>query len=129
VGDGYVVAANMMVDEKTVAKMVTSFESSQGEPLPERLLKALEAGDATGGDFRGRQSASLLVYKQEEYPYLSLRVDEHLEPVKELRRIFEIGRRQVLPLMDAMPSRTNPMGNINPNDPNIALLIKHVRER
>ena len=129
VGDGYVVAANMMVDEKTTAAMAESFESSGTESLPERLLRALEAGDATGGDFRGRQSASLLVYKTEEYPYLSLRVDENPQPVQELRRAFETCRRQLLPLMDAMPTRANPLGTMDPNDPNIALLIKHVSER
>ena len=129
VGDGYVVAANMMVDEKTTAAMVQAFEASLAEPLPERLLLALEAGNATGGDFRGRQSASLLVYKTEEYPYLSLRVDEHPQPVPELRRIYTVTQRQLLPLMDVMPSRANPLGDMDPNDPNIALLIKQVHER
>lgn len=129
VGDGYVVAANMMVDEQTTAAMTRAFEASTAEPLPERLLRALEAGNATGGDFRGRQSASLLVYKTEEYPYLSLRVDEHPTPVQELRRIFTVTQRQLLPLMDVMPSRANPLGDIDPNDPNIALLIKQVGER
>ena len=60
VGDGYVVAANMMVDEQTTAAMAHAFVTSATESLPERLLQALEAGNATGGDFRGRQSASLL---------------------------------------------------------------------
>ena len=129
VGDGYVVAANMMVDERTTAAMAAAFAASATASLPERLLLALEAGDATGGDFRGRQSASLLVYKREEYPYLSLRVDDHATPVPELRRIYTIAQRQLLPLMDAMPSRANPLGNIDPSDPNIALLIKHVSER
>ena len=61
VGPGYVVAANMMVDATTVEAMVEAFEASRDEALPERLLRALEAGDATGGDYRGRQSAALLV--------------------------------------------------------------------
>lgn len=129
VGDGYVVAANMMVDERTVAAMAAAYEASAAAAFPERLLLALEAGDATGGDFRGRQSASILVYKAEEYPYLSLRVDEHPTPVPELRRIFTVAQRQLLPLMDAMPSRANPLGRIDPNDPNIGLLVKHVSER
>ena len=129
VGDSYVVAANMMVDEQTTAAMAHAFLASAAESLPERLLLALEAGNATGGDFRGRQSASLLVYKTEEYPYLSLRVDEHPTPVQELRRIFTVTQRQLLPLMDVMPSRANPLGDIDPNDPNIALLIKQVGER
>ena len=89
VGEGYVVAANMMVDETTVQAMAGAFEEHISDALPERLLKALEAGDATGGDYRGRQSAALLVYHAEAYPSHSLRVDEHAQPVAELRRIFQ----------------------------------------
>ena len=60
-GQGYAVAANMMVDATTVEAMVESFETSRDEALPERLLKALEAGAAPGGAYRGRESAALLV--------------------------------------------------------------------
>jgi uncharacterized Ntn-hydrolase superfamily protein len=52
------------------------------------------------------------VYKTEEFPYLSLRVDEHAHPVAELRRVFEVAGHQLLPFVDGMPSRKNPMGDL-----------------
>jgi uncharacterized Ntn-hydrolase superfamily protein len=110
IGDGYAVAANMMVDETTVQAMAQAFGANPNDSLPERLLKALEAGDATGGDYRGRQSAALLVYDTEEYPYCSLRVDEHRQPVAELRRIYEVAQKQLLPFVGRLPTRKNPHG-------------------
>ena len=75
-------------------------------------MAVLEGGQSAGGDKRGRQSAAMLVYKTEEFPYLSLRVDEHAHPVAELRRVFEVARHQLLPFVDGMPSRKNPMGDL-----------------
>ncbi|MEZ4664373.1 MAG: DUF1028 domain-containing protein [Caldilineaceae bacterium] len=100
--------------------MVAAFEASAGEPLPERLLKALEAGDATGGD-RGGNRPRCWSTKPRNIP-MSACVDENMQPVQELRRIFETCRTQLLPLMDAMPSPIW-LGDINPDDPNIANLI------
>jgi len=91
VGEDYVVAGNMLVGNKVVEAMAQTFESSEGE-LAERLLKALEAGQETGGDKRGKMSAALLIARQQltkARPILDLRVDEHPDPIKELRRIFE----------------------------------------
>ncbi|MEM7124753.1 MAG: DUF1028 domain-containing protein [Chloroflexota bacterium] len=129
VGDGFVAAANMMVDETTTQAMAHAFEANADLPLHDRLLKSLEAGDETGGDYRGRQSASLLVYDKEEYPALHLRVDEHQEPVAELRRVYEVSRTQLLPLLVGMPTRENPLGSLDPDDPALAPLLKHVSER
>jgi uncharacterized Ntn-hydrolase superfamily protein len=130
IGDGYAVAANMMVDETTVAAMAHAFEANLNDALPERLLQSLEAGDATGGDYRGRQSAALLVYDKEEYPYRSLRVDEHPRPVAELRRIFEVGRQQLFPFLDVLPTRANPRGPADvTNSPVAASLLKTVEKR
>ena len=112
-GEGYVVAANMMVDETTVQAMVEAFETNADQELPERLLGALEAGDATGGDYRGRQSAALLVYHTEAYPSHSLRVDEHAQPVAELRRIFTVCEEQLYPWTHTLPTRTNPLGTVD----------------
>jgi uncharacterized Ntn-hydrolase superfamily protein len=93
IGDDYVVAGNMLVDGGVIEAMAQTFESSAGE-LAERLLKALEAGQETGGDKRGRVSAALVVASKQRgtEPILDLRVDEHPNPVKELRRIFETKR-------------------------------------
>src|SRR4029078_710208 len=102
----------ILVSERTIQSMAESFAGSGGLTLPERLMAVLEAGQSAGGDKRGRQSAAMLVYKAEEFPYLSLRVDEHAYPVAELRRVFEVARHQLLPFVDGMPSLKNPIGEL-----------------
>jgi len=109
--DGYAVAGNMLVGEATITTMAEAFEASADEPFSERLLRALESGQAAGGDKRGRQSAALYVVKSEPYPYLDLRVDEHPDPVAELRRVYEVAKRELLPFVEAMPTRENPKGD------------------
>ena len=91
VGKDYVVAGNMLRGSSVIEAMARTFESSAGEELPERLMKALEAGQSAGGDKRGKVSAALLVASNEQkakFPFLDLRVDEHSDPVRELRKIF-----------------------------------------
>jgi len=88
-GGGYVCLGNILVAEDVVTAMALAFEQSADGELPERLLLALEAGQEAGGDRRGRQSAGLHVVHTEAYPYCDLRVDDHPDPVPELRRLFE----------------------------------------
>jgi uncharacterized Ntn-hydrolase superfamily protein len=111
-GPGYAAQGNMLVGETTITAMAEAFEQAAALDLPERLLVALEAGQAAGGDKRGRQSAALKVVHREEYPYLDLRVDEHRAPVAELRRVFEVARHQYLPFIAGMPTRANPLGSL-----------------
>ncbi len=111
-GKNYAVQGNMLVGEPTVQAMAEAFARAKELTLPERLMGVLEAGQAAGGDKRGRQSAALKVYYKEEFPYLDLRVDEHRHPVAELRRVFEVARHQLLPFMKGMPSRKNPLGDL-----------------
>ncbi len=94
VGDGYAVQGNILAGEPVITAMAAAFEESGGV-LAERLLAALEAGQAAGGDKRGRQSAALLVVR-EGWGYAGLndrfrdlRVDEHPDPIAELRRVYE----------------------------------------
>ncbi|MBB3770482.1 putative Ntn-hydrolase superfamily protein [Angulomicrobium tetraedrale] len=105
VGDGFTVQGNMLTGPEVIAAMAAAYRASEGAPLDERLMRALEAGDAAGGDRRGRQSASLCVYSTEFYPALDVRVDEHAAPVAELRRVLEIARLQLVPFVDGMPRR------------------------
>lgn len=105
VGPMMAVQGNMLVDGRTVVAMANAFRASAAESLPERLVHALEAGDEAGGDKRGKQSAALLVHATEDYPLLSLRVDEHAAPVRELRRVFGIARHQLLPFVEGMPRK------------------------
>ena len=88
----YVVAGNMLAGSKVIDAMAQTFGNSEGE-LAERLLEALEAGQEAGGDKRGRTSTALLVAGREQRGNRSifdLRVDEHPNPVRELRRIFDM---------------------------------------
>ena len=122
VGDGVAVAGNMLVGEETVTSMLDAYERARTArlDLAERLMLALEAAQAAGEDFRGRQSAALKVVDQEEYPYCDLRVDEHFEPVAELRRVLEVARVQLFPFLHGLPSRRDPYGKTA--DPVRALL-------
>ncbi|MCZ7589788.1 MAG: DUF1028 domain-containing protein [Gaiella sp.] len=95
-GEGYAAQGNILVSGATVDALAGMFEASRGRPLAERLLGCLDAAEAAGGDSRGRQSAALLVVERDGgYAGLSdtlvdLRVDDHAEPLVELRRIFGI---------------------------------------
>jgi uncharacterized Ntn-hydrolase superfamily protein len=107
-GDNFAVAGNMLSGEKVLQAMAAAFEQSAKEELAERLLRALEAGQAAGGDRRGRQAAHLQVVHTEAWKYVDLRVDEHPEPVAELRRIFEVARRELFPFRELYPTRSDP---------------------
>ena len=91
-GGGYVCLGNILAGEDVVKEMARAFEGSVEEELPERLLLALEAGQEAGGDRRGRQSAGILVVHVEEYPTYDFRVDDHPDPIPELRRIVALAR-------------------------------------
>ncbi|HXF50808.1 MAG TPA: DUF1028 domain-containing protein [Dehalococcoidia bacterium] len=96
-GDGFSVQANLMVDGSVWPAMKRAFEESRGD-LAERLLAALDAGQAAGGDIRGQQSAALLVVSGERSPepwrgrVFDLRVEDHPEPLVELRRLVRLRR-------------------------------------
>jgi uncharacterized Ntn-hydrolase superfamily protein len=95
-GSCYAAQGNILVGEETVAALAETFEASEDRPLAERLLEALAAAQAAGGDSRGQQSAALLVVERSGgYAGLSdvlvdVRVDDHERPIEELRRIFEL---------------------------------------
>lgn len=112
-GDNYAVAGNMLVGEETIKDMARVFEEKSDATLAERLLSALEAGQEAGGDKRGRQSAALYVVSTEAYPLLDLRVDEHGDPVKELRRIYKVAEKQLSPFINMLPTKENPKGQFN----------------
>jgi uncharacterized Ntn-hydrolase superfamily protein len=89
-GDGFSAQANMMASDRVWPDMAEAFASASG-PLAARLLAALDAGEAAGGDVRGRQSAALLVVPPAGDSWttaVSLRVDDHPEPLRELRRLL-----------------------------------------
>ncbi|MGB3293592.1 MAG: DUF1028 domain-containing protein [Phormidesmis sp.] len=90
---GFSVAGNMLVSDATVQAMAEAYQRFELQPFCDRLLLALEAGDAAGGDKRGRQSAALRVMHTDSYPHLDLRVDHHSQPIRQLRETFEESRQ------------------------------------
>jgi uncharacterized Ntn-hydrolase superfamily protein len=108
----FAVQGNMLMGEATIAAMARAFRASAASDLAERLLRALEAGQGAGGDKRGKQSAALRVHHTEEYPLVDLRVDEHAQPVAELRRVYEIAKLQLLPFVQGMPKRGQAAGAV-----------------
>lgn len=114
IGEGFTVQGNMLVGRETIEEMARAARETADQPLPERLMRALEAAQAAGGDFRGKQSAYIKVFHKEEYPYLSLGVDDHAAPVAELRRVFEVAQHQYIPFVNGMPTRSDPLGGLAP---------------
>ena len=112
-GPGFAAQGNMLIRGETVSAMAQAFESGHDLDLGERLMRALEAGQAAGGDKRGRQCSALLVVDREEFPLWDLRVDEHPQPVAELRRIYEVARLDLLPFVQGLPTRENPLGTLS----------------
>jgi uncharacterized Ntn-hydrolase superfamily protein len=104
-GAHYAVQGNILASEAVVTAMAESFERSAdgGKELAQRLIDALAAGQAAGGDRRGMQSAALLVvrdgcgYGGLNDRYRDLRVDDHAEPIAELQRIYDLHRRTFPP--------------------------------
>jgi uncharacterized Ntn-hydrolase superfamily protein len=96
-GDGYSVQANLMSNKKVWPAMAKAYEQSKGD-LAERLLAALEAGQAAGGDIRGQQSAAIVIVrgKRSSRPWsdrvLDLRVEDSPKPITELRRLVKVWR-------------------------------------
>jgi uncharacterized Ntn-hydrolase superfamily protein len=108
--DGFSVAGNMLAGPEVIAATAAAYRNAAGKAFADRLIGGLEAGQAAGGDKRGKQSAALLIYAGEEYPYLDLRVDDHAEPLVELRRLFEESHSLFLPFLHFLPSRADPSG-------------------
>jgi len=97
-GDNFSVQANMMLTDKVWPAMAKAFEKNKSLPLPERIIKTLEAAEAEGGDIRGKQSAAIIIVKGEQVenkwddPFIDIRVEDHPEPLKELNRLLKLWR-------------------------------------
>ena len=109
-GQGFSVAGNMLAGPAVVEETALAYERNAALPFAERLITALDAGEAAGGDKRGRQSAALRIHSTEDYPELDLRIDDHAAPLTELRRLYEVARRHYLPFGKFLPTRARPAG-------------------
>lgn len=126
-GDDYAIQGNMLAGEAVLGAMRRVWADSAGEDLAERLVRVLEAGDRAGGDRRGKQSAALKVLGREHYALVDLRVDEHVEPVAELRRLLRVASAQLLPFVAGMPRRDGVAAA--PPEAVMRLLLRSPQER
>ncbi len=85
--DGFSVAGNMLAGPQVIAAMADAFQAAPDLRFPLRLLAAMDAGEAAGGDKRGKQSAGIYTVADQEYADVDLRVDDHVDPLPELRRL------------------------------------------
>ena len=107
------VAGNMLAGPGVIEATAQAFIATQGRPLAERLLAAMAAGEAAGGDKRGRQSAALRIHGYEDHPQLDMRVDDHLEPIIELQRLYQVSLDRFQPFAACLAGRHNPVGIID----------------
>ncbi len=111
--DDFSVAGNMLAGPQVIEATAQAFIATAGLPLAERLLAAMAAGDAAGGDKRGKQSASLRIHGDEDYAELDLRVDDHAEPILELQRLYQVSLERFQPFVSCLAGRHNPVGLID----------------
>jgi len=104
------VAGNMLAGPQVIHETLRAYQANLDQPLDERLLRALEAGDTAGGDKRGRQSACLVIHAGEEYSQLDIRVDDHAQPLPELRRLRDVARTHYLPFKSCLAKKGDPVG-------------------
>jgi len=109
-GDGFSIAGNMLAGEQVLHDTAKAYVANENLPFPRRLIAALRAGEAAGGDKRGKQSAALLIHDREEWSALDLRVDDHTDPLGELERLERVSRERWVHFRQFMPTRQNPAG-------------------
>jgi len=109
-GDGYSMAGNMLSGPQVLEETERAYAANAALPFAERLMSAMEAGERAGGDKRGRQSAAILIHGSEDYPLLSMRVDDHADPLPELRRIHAASFERFQAFMTCLPTRADPTG-------------------
>src|SRR3984893_7510532 len=109
-GDGFSIAGNMLAGGRVLDDTAKAYVANAHMPFAQRLIAAMRAGELAGGDKRGKQSAALLIYGEEEWSDLDLRVDDHVDPLAELERLEAVSRERWVHFQKYLPSRKNPAG-------------------
>jgi len=109
-GQAFSIAGNMLAGARVLDDTAKAYVANESLPFPQRLIAALRAGEAAGGDKRGKQSAALLIHDREEWSALDLRVDDHADPLDELERLERVSRERWVHFRQFMPTRQNPAG-------------------
>jgi uncharacterized Ntn-hydrolase superfamily protein len=104
------IAGNMLAGARVLDDTAKAYAANERLPFAQRLIAAMRSGEAAGRDKRGKQSAALLIYGDEEWSDLDLRVDDHLDPLAELERLERVSRERWVHFRQFLPSRKNPAG-------------------
>jgi uncharacterized Ntn-hydrolase superfamily protein len=107
------IAGNMLASADVLTATADAYEAALDIPFAQRLIAAMKAGEAAGGDKRGKQSAALLIHDSEDDAMLDLRVDDHTDPLAELARLEAISRERFIHYRRFTPSRQSPAGLID----------------
>ncbi|MEO3427464.1 DUF1028 domain-containing protein [Pelagibius sp. CAU 1746] len=108
--EGVSVAGNMLAGPEVVEATLRAYTKNAALPFVERLLTAMEAGEAAGGDRRGKQSAALKIVRGEAYPWIDIRADDHADPLPELRRLYAVAQERFLLFAELLPTADNLSG-------------------
>jgi uncharacterized Ntn-hydrolase superfamily protein len=108
--DGFSVAGNMLAGPAVLDETARAYQAHASASFAERLLAAMAAGEAAGGDKRGKQAAALLIHTTEIYAFLDLRVDDHPDPIAELKRLYQVSLERYQPFLACLPSAARPAG-------------------
>jgi len=129
-GENVSVAGNMLAGPEVIAETLEAWDANAGIAFAERLLLAMEAGEAAGGDKRGKQAAAIKIHHGQPYPELDLRVDDHADPLRELRRLLRVAGERYMILKTALPTTANFSGIVDrgPLDQTIAKAEKERQE-
>ncbi|NNU82068.1 DUF1028 domain-containing protein [Halovulum dunhuangense] len=127
--DGVSVAGNMLAGAAVIEQTLAAYLAHLHLPFAERLMTAMEAGEAAGGDKRGRQSAALRIHRTEDYPWLDLRADDHPDPLAELRRLHDVAQERYLWVADAMPTKDNFSGTTDRGPIDAAIAAEEARRK
>ena len=109
-GEGFSLAGNMLAGAAVLTETAQAYVAGENVPFARRLIAAMRAGEAAGGDKRGKQSAALLIHGDEEWSALDLRVDDHADPLAELDRLERVSRERWVHFRKYLPTRQNPAG-------------------
>jgi uncharacterized Ntn-hydrolase superfamily protein len=109
-GDGFSIAGNMLAGASVLDDTAKAYTANERLPFAQRLIAAMQSGEAAGGDKRGKQSAALLIYGEEDWSALDLRVDDHSDPLAELERLERVSRERWVHFRQFLPTRKNPAG-------------------
>ena len=112
-GENVSVAGNMLTGPEVIEETLNAWHANPNIEFAERLLLAMEAGEAAGGDKRGKQAAAIKIHHGQPYPDLDLRVDDHADPLRELRRLLRVADERYTIFKTALPTTDNFSGMID----------------